>query len=79
MKFEVPKRYIKRLKVSTHMIRQVLWWERQKRCSGRKRKGAQDKKKYCNDNSLVKILGEEKMKTREWSSLNFYFFQNYMF
>ena len=79
MKFEVPKRYIKRLKVSTHMIRQVLWWERQKRYSGRKRKGAQDKKKYCNDNSLVKILGEEKMKTREWSSLNFYFFQNYMF
>ena len=37
MKFEVPKRHNLRPTLSTDMVQQVLWWERQKRCSSRKR------------------------------------------
>ena len=29
MKFEVPRRYILRLALSTNMVQWVLWWERQ--------------------------------------------------
>jgi hypothetical protein len=40
MKFEFPKRYFLRPTLSTDIVQWVLWWERQKRCSSRKRKGA---------------------------------------
>ena len=36
MEFEVPKRCILRPTLSTNMVQHVLWWERQKKCSGRK-------------------------------------------
>ena len=39
MKFEVPKRYVQRPTFSTNMVQRVLRWERQKRCSSRKRQG----------------------------------------
>jgi hypothetical protein len=35
--FEVPKRHILRPTLSIDMVQRVLWWERQKRDSGRKK------------------------------------------
>ena len=46
MEFEVPRRHILRPTLSIDMVQQVLWWEWQKRCSGRKRQGPMAKK-YC--------------------------------
>jgi hypothetical protein len=39
MEFEVPKRHSLRPTLSFDMVRHVLQWERQKRCSGRKTQG----------------------------------------
>ena len=39
MEFEVLKRHISRPTLFTDMVQQILRWERQKRCSGRKCKG----------------------------------------
>ena len=38
MKFEVPKRHIAGLTLFTDMVQRILRWEKQKRCSSRKRK-----------------------------------------
>ena len=35
IEFEVPKRHILGSTLSIDMIQQVLWWERQKRCSSK--------------------------------------------
>ena len=43
IEFEVPKRHIPRHTLSTDMLQWVLLWERQKRCSGRKKVGAHGK------------------------------------
>ena len=32
MEFQVPNRHIFRPTLSTDMVQQILWWERQKRC-----------------------------------------------
>ena len=37
MEFKVPKRHVLRPTLSTDMVQQVLRWERQKRCSNKKR------------------------------------------
>ena len=39
MKIEVPKRHILRPTLFTDMVQRVLRWERQKRCSSRKKQG----------------------------------------
>ena len=39
MEFHVPKRHVLRPLLSTKMVQWVLWWERQKRYSSRKRQG----------------------------------------
>ena len=65
MEFEVPTRYFVRPTLSTDMVQQILWWERQKRCYGRKRQGPMAKK-CCHSNSLIEtFFGKEKTKTTE--------------
>ena len=65
MEFEVPTRYFLRPTLSTDMVQQILWWERQKRCYGRKRQGPMAKK-CCHSNSLIEtFFGKEKTKTTE--------------
>ena len=69
MKFEVPKRHILRPTLSTDMVQRISRWERQKRCSSRKRQGPMAKK-CCDSQKMTEFfLGEDKMKTREWSNL----------
>ena len=46
MEFEVSKRHILRPTLSTDMVKWDLYWERQKRCYGRKRQGLMAHK-YC--------------------------------
>ena len=53
MEFEVPKRYTGRPTLSSDMVGQVLWWERQKRCYGRKRQWPMAKK-CCYYNEILK-------------------------
>ena len=65
MEFEVPKRHILRPTLSTDTVQRVSQWERQKRCSSRKRQGPMTKK-YCYSKFLMNsFYGEEKMKTRD--------------
>ena len=82
MEFEVPKRHILRRTLSTDMVQWVLRWERQKRCSSRKRQGSMAEK-YCYNRFFKNFfVGEEKMKTKktkEWSSFNFFFFEIVLF
>jgi hypothetical protein len=62
MEFEVPKRHILIPTPSTNMVQWESPWQRQKRCSSRKRPMA----KKCYYNIILMIfLGEEKIKTRE--------------
>ena len=44
VEFEVPKRHVLRPKLSIDIVQRVLQWERQKRCSSRKRQGLMAKK-----------------------------------
>jgi hypothetical protein len=60
MEFEVPKRHNLRPTLFANMVQRVLQWERQKRCSRRKRQGPIAKE--CCYNYFFQ---EEKMKTRE--------------
>jgi hypothetical protein len=39
MEYEIPKGHILRHTLSIDMVQRVLQWERQKRCSSRKRDG----------------------------------------
>jgi hypothetical protein len=56
--------YFKKPTLSTNMIQRVLRWERQKRCSSRKRQGPVIEK-CCYNKLLTNFFGEETMKTRE--------------
>ena len=66
MEFEVPKRHISRPTLSTGMIQQVLWWERQRRCYSRKKQGPIAEKCFCNK-FLMKFYqgGEDEDKRRQ--------------
>ena len=60
--FEVLKNHNLRLTLSINMIQRVLRWERQKRCSSRKKaRGGGMTKKCC----YHEFLMEKKMKTKE--------------
>ena len=81
MKDEVPKRHILRSTLSTDMIQRVLGWERQKRCSERKRQGHMIEK-YCYNKILMNVFfggreDEDKIRPNKWSNLNY--FQNFPF
>ena len=68
MKFEVLKRRILRPTFSIDIVQQVLRWERQQRCSSRKRLVPMVEK--CGDNKFNELfIGEETMKTREDKSM----------
>ena len=69
MEFQVPKRHISRPTLSIDMVQRVLRWERQKRCSSRKRKGPMIGK-CCYNYFSMNFFWVEKMNTREWSNLN---------
>ena len=82
MKFEVPKRHVLRPTSSTYMIQRVLWWERQKKCSSRKRQKPMAKK-HGHNKIQWNLYGEredEDKGRREngqtWKNLSF---QNYAF
>ena len=66
-KFEVPKRHILRPTLSIDMVQWVLRWEWKKRWSGRNGQGSMVEN-YCYNKIIMTFLGEEKMKTREWST-----------
>ena len=53
MNFEVPKRHILRSTLSTGMVKRILWWERQKRCSSRKMRGLMVEKCCYNKFSMI--------------------------
>ena len=46
------------------MVQRVFGWERQKKCSGRKRLEPMAEKCYCRNYFSEFSIGEEKMKTR---------------
>ena len=73
MEFEVSKRHILRLTLSTNMVQWILQWERQKRCYGRKWQGHMAKK-CCHNKILMRLLLRKRRwrqeNTREWSNLN---------
>ena len=87
MKFEVFKRHIVMPTLPTNMVHWVLWWERQKRCSGRKKNKSpwqQIIDKLFNESFVEWIFRllfpnerfienwrRRQMKTKEWSTLNF--------
>ena len=70
MEFEISKRHILRPTLSIDMVQWVLWWGRQKRCSGRKRQGPMAKK-CCYNKILLILFWKQKMKTIERSNLIF--------
>ena len=73
MEFKVPKILVLRPTLSTDMAQQILWWERQKRCSSKKGQGPLANK-CCYHKLLLYISsGEKETKTREWSNLLFFF------
>jgi hypothetical protein len=75
MEFEVPKRHILRPTLSTDTVQRILRWERQKGWSSRRKAGGPWQ---TNVVMIMNFLGEEKMNTREWSNL-IYFFPNFPF
>jgi hypothetical protein len=70
MEFEVPKRHILRPTLSTDTVQRILRWERQKGWSSRRKAGGPWQ---TNVVMIMNFLGEEKMNTREWSNLIFFF------
>jgi hypothetical protein len=75
MEFEVHKRYILGATLPDDMVQRVLWWERQKKCSGRKKARAHGKEIMLWFFSMNYIFGEWRWRqeeTKEWS--NFIFF-----
>ena len=70
MEFEVPKRHILRPTLSTDMVQQILQWERQKRCSHRKRRGPWQRNDVIIKNYEM-FFGEEKMRTRQENGQTF--------
>ena len=59
MKFEVPKRHSLRFRIFIDMVQRVLRWERQIRCSTRKRHGSMPEKYHYNQiNELIIIILE---------------------
>ena len=75
MTFEAPKRHIFRPTLSTDMVQQVLRWERQKRFSSRKRQSPSHKTFVIMNFSLGKRRWRQE-KTKKWSNLIFFSFQN---
>ena len=66
MEFDVPKRHILRPTLYTEMVPQVLRWEWQKRCYGRKRLGPMTEKCYYNNLLEIVLWGkEDKDKTKQ--------------
>ena len=66
------KRHILRPTLSTDMVQWVLQWERQKRCSSRKRQQPMTTKWCYYKFSMKYFLGKRRWrqdKTREWSNL----------
>jgi hypothetical protein len=59
MEFEVSNKRILRLMLSNDMVQWVLQWERQKRCSCRKRQGPMAKKCYYNKLIMIFFRGRE--------------------
>ena len=83
MEFEVPKRHILGPTLSIDMIQHVLRWERQKRCSNRKKQELMTDK-YCYIKLLIIFPGKKEMKTRqdktrEWSDFIISLNHNYLF
>ena len=64
MEFKAPKRNILRPTLSFDMVQHILRWEKQKRCSCRKRHGPWQRNVVVINFKWI-FLGEEKMKTRE--------------
>ena len=72
MESEVPKRHIWRHALSTDMCPTNLRWERQKRCSSKKKdRGPRQRNIGIIDLWWI-FLGIEKMKTRDWSNLDYF-------
>ena len=77
VEFEVSKRHVLRPMLSIDMVQWVLQWEKQKRCSSRKRQGPMTKRccynRFFNEVFLwgKRRWGQEK--TREWLDLIFSF------
>ena len=74
MGFEAPKRHILRPTLSTHMVQQVLRWERQKSCSSRNGQGPMANYRCYKFFLLKCFMGNKRQrqeKTKEWSSLIF--------
>ena len=72
MEFEVPRRHILRPTLSNDMVQRVLGWERQKRCSRRKRQVPM-LGEYCSW-WISNIFFCWREREREWSNFFFWFF-----
>ena len=72
MEFNVPKSHILRPTLSTDMVQQALRWERQKEnAMVEKGRGLWQRRTAIIKKFMNNFLTDEKMKTREWSNLNF--------
>ena len=83
MEFKILKKHISRPTLSADMVQKVLWWERQKRCSNRKRQGPMAEK-WCYKFFIMKCIwgreGEDKRRQENiWSNLIFFFPKTVLF
>ena len=77
MEFEVPKRHILRPTLSTSMVQRLLQWERQKRCSGRKKQGPmaeQYRNNKASMNLFIFVGREDEDKRRQRNCQTWIFF-----
>ena len=78
IEFKVPKRHILRPTLSTDMAQRVLRWERQKRCSSRKRQGPLANNCYYNKILMKCFLGGREDEDKRMDK-RFYFFSKLPF
>ena len=77
MEFEISKRHILGFTLSIEMVKWVLRWERQKRCSGKKRQGPMAEEYYYNK-VLMNFYLKNEDKRRLKNGRTWFFLQSFL-